>query len=58
MILQASFVESDQGFTAKMDSEEQTFEAEFSGLVVVERSDIPPQYGLVTYDNNRTITVT
>lgn len=59
MILEVSVSESDQSFVAEMDnSGDQTFRADFDSLLVVERADIPPQYGLVTYDNNRTITVT
>lgn len=59
MILEVSISESNQRFIAEMDdSGSQVFRADFGNVLVVERADIPPQYGLVTYDNNRTITVT
>ena len=32
--------------------------SDFGEICVVERVDIPKQYGLITYDQNKTITVT
>lgn len=52
------FSENDQRFAVKLEADAHTFAAKFDNVIVVERADIPPQYGLITYDQNRTITVT
>lgn len=57
-IFKPDFFGTEQRFTATMGGDAPGFAAKFDSVVVVERVDIPPQYGLITYDNNRTITVT
>ena len=36
---------------------EENFMVSFGKVLVIERTEIPPEYGLITYDQNRTITV-
>lgn len=52
------FSKTEQRFAAKLEADANAFATKFDSVIVVERVDIPPQYGLVTYDQNRTITVT
>jgi hypothetical protein len=57
MKIDASFVDVEQTITAQLTETEQQFSVEFKDVVIIERADIPSRYGLVTYDQNRTITV-
>lgn len=57
MNLKVNFSDQAQKFTAKMQEVERAFQADFKDVVVIERTDIPSRYGLVTYDHTRTITV-
>lgn len=59
MKLTPNFSENDLSFSVNMSDANNTkpFEFGFSEVSVIERTDIPPQYGLVTYDNTKTITV-
>ena len=58
MRLNIKFSESAQHFNMKMEETKDFFKPSYGNVVIVERVDIPSRYGLVTYDNNRTITVT
>lgn len=57
MVLSVNFFESEQKFSAKFGETLQPFEVSFSNVVIVERTDIPKEYGRITYDQNKTITV-
>lgn len=57
MKLDTIFSESNHTFPAKLTQEEHTFEAKFGEKLTVTYGEIPPNYGLVTYDNTKTITV-
>ena len=34
------------------------FEVNFSGVCIIERTDIPKEYGLITYTQDKIITIT
>lgn len=57
MKLDMKFSESEQSLNAKFMETERFYNLSFKNVVVVERTDIPPEYGLITYDHNKTITV-
>lgn len=57
MKLKVNFREAEECFFAKFAELERSFLADFDKVLVVNRTDIPPEYGLITYDQNRTITV-
>ena len=59
MKLTATFSEDDLSFDVDMPrvQDAKPFDFEFHNVEVIERTDIPSRYGLVTYDNTRTITV-
>ena len=57
MKLDVKFQGIEETFDVKFTESEQALHTDFKNVVVVERTDIPPEYGLITYDQNRTITV-
>lgn len=57
MKLAVKFTESEQSFHAQFGEMEKSYHASFGNVLVVKRADIPPEYGLVTYHQDRTITV-
>ncbi len=56
MILNVIFEES-KHLDVIFGENETSFDADFGNVTVVNGTHIPPQYGLVTYDHNQTITV-
>ena len=57
MILKVGFSESEQNFSTQFKETERNLDVSFVGVQIVERTGIPKEYGLVTYDQNKTITV-
>ena len=57
MKIDVKFKEINQHIVTEFVESELVCDTLFQDVLIVERTDIPPQYGLVTYDNNKTITV-
>lgn len=57
MHIQATFKVTDMHLDAAFSETSQALGADFGNVLIVERTDIPQCYGLITYDQNRTITV-
>lgn len=57
MKIKVKFQEVGHKFTTKFVEEDRAFKINLKDVVIVNRVDIPPEYGLITYDNNRVITV-
>lgn len=55
--LDADFEEDEQNFDVEFEESESQLDADFSEVVIVNIAEIPKEYGLITYDHNKVITV-
>jgi hypothetical protein len=58
MTFKANFEGISATFDVQFTKTDQYFKTKFQNLTVVERVDIPKQYGLITYTQNKIIKVT
>ena len=58
MRLNVKFSESKHSFGEIFSEAKRSFEVAFNELVLVERTEIPKEYGLITYTQDRIITIT
>ena len=58
MRIDVQFKENDQKFEALFKENDQKFEAEFKEIQIVHDGKIPKEYGLITYNQDKTITIT
>lgn len=58
MNIRVKLTESDQKLSVKFSEKKQSFNVAFKNFILVEKTDIPKEYGLITYTQDRIITVT
>ena len=58
MIARVKLTESNPKITVTFSEKKQSFKAAFKDFILVEKTDIPKEYGLITYTQDRIITVT
>lgn len=58
MKIHVNLTVSNQKIGVKFSEKKQSFNAAFRNFILVEKTDIPKEYGLITYTQDRIITVT
>ena len=58
MHMKVKFSETNHKFDVNFSKVNRNFKAVFNDLVLVERTDIPKEYGLITYTQDKIITIT
>jgi hypothetical protein len=58
MTLGVDFLEIEQNLDVEFSESERFFDSVFKGIILVERTDIPKEYGLITYTQDKIITIT
>ncbi len=58
MQMKVKLSETNHKFDVKFSKANRSFGVAFNDLVIVERTDIPKEYGLITYTQDKIITIT
>ena len=58
MKINVNFIEKEDKLDFNFIANERTLNVNFGDVCIIERSDIPKEYGLITYTQDRIITIT